>query len=355
MHTPNNDRYMGFAVLALLIIGCVAVLFPFLTALIWALILVSVTWPAFVQLDRLMRHRRTLSALAMTLLVALVVIAPFAIVAFGLADNAAQLINAINTQIELGPPEAPTWLLNIPIVGDHLTAYWNNLAHDSQRLAEDIKLVLPAAQTTLLAAGKAFGSGLIQLSLSVFIAFFLFHDGETVDRRLIAVVSKIDGHRGRHLLGIARSTVTGVVYGILGTALAQGVLAGIGFAIAGVPGALLLGLATFFLSVIPVGPPLIWIGAAVWLFQQGETGWAIFIVLWGLLVVSMVDNILKPFIISRGSSLPFVLVFLGVLGGVVAFGLIGAFLGPTLLAVGYRLIDEWSSAIMLPAANDEES
>lgn len=353
MPNSNTDRYLGFAVLALLIIGCVAVLFPFLTALLWALILVSVTWPAFVQLDRLMRARRNLSALAMTLLVALVVIAPFAVVAIGLADNAAQLVNAINVQIERGPPEAPTWLPSIPVVGDHLAAYWNSLAHDSRRLAEELRLLLPAVQSALLAAGKAFGSGLVQLSLSVFIAFFLFRDGEAIDNRLISVVSRIDGQRGRHLLNIARGTVTGVVYGILGTALAQGVLASIGFAIAGVPGALLLGLATFFLSVVPVGPPLIWIGAAIWLFQQDQTGWAIFIVLWGVLVVSMVDNILKPLIISRGSSLPFVLVFLGVLGGVVAFGLIGAFLGPTLLAVGYRLIDEWSSNILRPAANEE--
>lgn len=355
MSPLNVDRTLGLAVLALLIVGCIAVLFPFLTALLWALILVSVTWPAFVHLDRLMRHRRNVSALAMTLLVALVVIAPFAVVALGLADNATQLIDAINTQIERGPPEAPAWLSNVPVVGDHLAVYWNSLAHDSKRLGEDIKLLLPAAQTTLLAAGKAFGSGLVQLSLSVFIAFFLFRDGEAVDRRLIAMVTKIDGDRGRHLLNIARTTVAGVVYGILGTALAQGVLAGIGFAIAGVPGALLLGLATFFVSVIPVGPPLIWGGAAIWLFQQGNTGWAIFVVLWGLLVVSMVDNILKPLIISRGSSLPFVLVFLGVLGGVVAFGLIGAFLGPTLLAVGYRLIDEWSSKVLQPAREHHES
>ena len=130
----------------------------------------------------------------------------------------------------------------------------------------------------------------------------------------------------------------GVVYGILGTALAQGVVAGIGFLIAGVPGAALLGLLTFFLSVVPVGPPMIWIPAAIWLFVQGSTGWAIFLGLWGVFVVSMVDNVLKPMIISHGSHLPFMLVLLGVLGGVAAFGFVGIFLGPTLLAVGYRMV-----------------
>jgi predicted PurR-regulated permease PerM len=348
MQPSGTDRYLGIAALALLIIGCIAVLHPFLSALLWAAILVSVTWGAFTHLDKWLGHRRNLSALAMTCVVSLVVIAPFAIVALGLADNATQLSDAISSQLERGLPDAPAWLSGIPIVGERLTEYWQSLAHDTSRMTNELKLLLPTAQAALLATGKAIGSGLMQLTLSVFIAFFLFRDGEAFDRRLSSVVSKIAGQRGRHLLGVARSTVTGVVYGILGTALAQGVLAGIGFAIAGVPGALLLGLATFFLSVVPVGPPLIWGGAAVWLFQQGETGWAIFMVVWGGLVISMVDNIIKPIIISRGSSLPFVLVFLGVLGGAVAFGLVGVFLGPTLLAVGYRLLNEWSNSLIEP-------
>ena len=124
----------------------------------------------------------------------------------------------------------------------------------------------------------------------------------------------------------------------------------IGFAIAGVPGAVLLGVATFFLSVLPVGPPLVWGGAAIWLFQQNQPGWAVFVAAWGLLLVSTVDNLIKPYIISRGSSLPFAIVLLGVLGGVLAFGVIGAFLGPTLLAVGYRLASEWTAAELEPPA-----
>ncbi|MFY9328555.1 MAG: AI-2E family transporter [Georgfuchsia sp.] len=340
------DRYIGIIALVLLVLGCLAVLHPFLTALLWAAILVSVTWPTFTHLDRLLRGRRNLSALAMTLIVALVIIAPFALVAVGLADNAAQLSDAVKGQLERGFPAAPDWLSGMPLVGERLVSYWNDITHDGNRLAEELKRLLPAVQNGLLAAGKRMGQGLMELGLSVFIAFFMFRDVEAVGQRVSAVVSRLAGERGRHLLTIAHHTVSGVVYGILGTALAQGVLAGIGFAIAGVPGALLLGLATFFLSVVPVGPPLIWIGAAVWLLQQGSMGWAIFIVLWGLLVVSMVDNIIKPMIISRGSSLPFILVFLGVLGGVVTFGLIGVFLGPTLLAVGYRLLTEWSSLLV---------
>ena len=122
----------------------------------------------------------------------------------------------------------------------------------------------------------------------------------------------------------------------------QGILAAAGFAIAGVPAAPLLGLATFFLSPVPIGPPLVWIPAAIWLFYHGSTGWAIFLVVWGIAIVSSVDNVIKPLIISRGSNLPFILVMIGVFGGVVAFGFIGVFLGPTLLAIGFALLSDWS-------------
>ena len=161
--------------------------------------------------------------------------------------------------------------------------------------------------------------------------------------RLGVALRHLSGDRATYLTGIARGTVTGVIYGIIGTGIAQGVLAAIGFAMAGVPGAVLLGVATFFLSVLPVVPPLIWIGATIWLLQQGDMGWAIFMAMWGFFGISMVDNVIKPFIISRGASLPFAIVFLGVLGGVLAFGVIGVFLGPALLAVGYRLAIEWTA------------
>jgi len=135
-----------------------------------------------------------------------------------------------------------------------------------------------------------------------------------------------------------------VVYGILGTALAQAVAAGIGFLLAGVPGAALLALLTFFFSVVPiVGTALAWGPAAIWLFHQGSTGWGIFMVIWGLGVAN-IDNVVKPWLISQGSNMPFILIFFGVLGGAIAFGFIGVFLGPTLLAVGFRLVEQWSAS-----------
>src|SRR5262249_23041023 len=166
--------------------------------------------------------------------------------------------------------------------------------------------------------------------------------GEAMSQRLAAGAGRLAGERGRHLIAVAAGTMRGVVYGILGTAIAQGVLAAVGFWIAGVPAAPLLGLATFFLSPVPVGPPLVWVPVAFWLFAQDHTAWGVFMLIWGTAVVSSVDNVIKPVIISYGSNLPFILVLLGVLGGVIAFGFIGVFLGPTLLAIGFALIQDWS-------------
>jgi predicted PurR-regulated permease PerM len=152
------------------------------------------------------------------------------------------------------------------------------------------------------------------------------------------------------LNAVAGGTIRSVVYGILGTAFAQSILAAIGMWIAGVPGALLWAMLTFFLSVIPVGPPLVWGTATLWLLSQGSIGWAVFMGLWGFFGISGIDNIVKPYLISRGSHLPFILTLVGVLGGALAFGFIGVFLGPLLLALGYRLLQEWVSTEPAPPA-----
>jgi predicted PurR-regulated permease PerM len=182
----------------------------------------------------------------------------------------------------------------------------------------------------------------MRMALSIFVAFFIFRDGGRLEKHLKSMVERIGGERGGHLLTLAGNTIRGVVYGILGTAIAQAALASVGFLIAGVPGALVLGLLTFLFSVVPIGAPLIWLPATIWLFSQGRTGWGIFMLIWGL-GVSSVDNFIKPWLISQGSNMPFVLIFFGVLGGALAFGFIGVFLGPTLLAVGWRLVQEWMS------------
>jgi predicted PurR-regulated permease PerM len=340
--TPTTEKMLGLGALAALVAGCLLVLFPFVTALLLAAILAHSTWPLNSRLRRAVGGRNTLAAALMTVVAILFLLAPFVIVTAGLADNATALMEALRAVFESGLPAPPAWLKALPLVGEGLHAYWSSLVFDKARLTEELSRLIPAARQTVVAAGGHLAAGLLQLALSLLVAFFLFRDGDRVAARLRDGASRVVGSDARRLIELSGKTVNSVVYGILGTGLAQGILAAVGFLIAGVPGATLLGLATFFLSVVPIGPPLIWGSATLWLFYQGSTGMAIFMGLWGLLLVSTVDNVLKPFLISRGSRLPFILVFLGVLGGVLSFGLIGVFLGPTLLAVGYEVLKEWA-------------
>ncbi|HSH14329.1 MAG TPA: AI-2E family transporter, partial [Desulfurivibrionaceae bacterium] len=164
-------------------------------------------------------------------------------------------------------------------------------------------------------------------------------------RALGVVMDRAVGSQATRVIEIVNSTVRGVMVGLLGTALAQGVVAVVGFTIAGLPAVPLLGVATAVLSVVPVGPPLIWGGAAIWLFRQGELGWGIFMLVWGFAMISTVDNVVKPLLISRGSHLPLLLVVLGVMGGVLAFGFVGLFVGPALLAVAFSLIKQWTPVL----------
>jgi predicted PurR-regulated permease PerM len=341
-----KESFLTVVVLALLC-GCFLVLLPFLSSLLWAVVLVCSSWPVYSRLLKLVGHRHSFAAFLMTLGMILILLLPFVIVGTTLADNVKDLTAATQKFIAQGPPAPPEWLAKIPLVGQRAADYWQNLAADTSQLWTQAQKLEEPASALLLTGGLFLAGGLIKLALSIFIAFFLFRGGATVGAWATALVRHIGGERGEHLLTVAGNTVRGVVYGILGTALTQAVLAGIGFLIAGVPGALLLALLTFFSSIVPVvGTALTWVPAAIWLFHQGENGWGIFMLVWGAGVAN-VDNVVKPWLISQGSNMPFLLIFFGVLGGALTFGFIGVFLGPTLLAVGYRLVVEWATASRL--------
>lgn len=339
---PRIDQTLTLVVLAILIAGCFLVLQPFMTAIVWAAILCATVWPLYLRARRWLGGRDGVAALVVVLLIALTLVAPFVVVGVTIADNADRVAEWARQLIEAGPPEPPGWVAQLPLIGERAAATWGAFAHDTARLFDEARKYFDPAKKVLVASGATILGAILQLTLSVFIAFFFFRDGDAVVKHVQAAVDRIAGERGRRLADVAATTVRGVVLGILGTALAQGVLMAIGLWLAGIKAAPLFGLATFLLSPVPIGPPLIWIPAGLWLMNQGEMGWGIFIMVWGVLVVSMVDNVLKPMIISRGSDLPFILVMLGVLGGVVAFGFIGVFLGPVLLAVGYALVKEWA-------------
>lgn len=335
------EALFAAAALSFLAIGCFLVLRPFLSALMWAVILCYASWPAYRWLESRLGGRRTLTAVLMTLAVAAVLVLPFVIVGFTLADNVSAWVGAVKAWVAHGLPPPPAWVSGLPLVGAELAAKWNAL-DTGAGLAEAARLVLNPLREAVVAGGAVLARGTAEMGLSVFIAFFVFRRGDELALGLRQALTRLIGPRARQFIEVAGGTIQGVVYGILGTALAQGLLAGIGFSLVSVPGALFLGLLTFFMSLIPMGPPFVWVPVVAWLVSHEHWGASVFMAIWGTFVISGVDNIIKPWLISRGSQLPFVLVFLGVIGGIIAFGFLGVFLGPVLLAVGYTLLLAWN-------------
>ncbi|QEZ45783.1 AI-2E family transporter [Cupriavidus oxalaticus] len=332
------------AVFALIVLigGSLLVLAPFTTALLWGAILAYSSWYPYTVLSRWLGNRRSLAALICVLLATVIVLGPFVYAGASFSAHLDDLSALVNRYMEQGIPQLPQWLSSLPYVGTYLQGSWDRIVNaDSEMVANLRKLIAPVGHA-LLGAGLSIGAGLGQLALSIILAFFFYTGGEFAIAWLRAGMRRIAGERADHLLELAGSTVKGVVYGVLGTAFIQAVLAGIGLWIAGVPGAAILGFVTFFLSVVPVGPPLVWLPAALWLYHTGSTGWAIFLVIWGAGVVSMADNVVKPLLISKGTGMPLIWIMLGVLGGALAFGFLGVFIGPTLLAVAYALLRDWT-------------
>lgn len=346
--SPSNRRLeqiAGLVVLSMIAVACFVVLRPFLAALLWATILSITTWPVFRKLERLLGGRTTLAAALMTLVLALALLVPIGILGSSLADNFSRFAAAVIDAVENGPPAPPPWLDDVPFIGPYLVDSWRYFLDDSTRFADTIRQYVSPATQWLLGVGTKLGRGVLDLALSVLAAFFFFRDGAHGAQRLKVVLERLAGERAHPLLEVVEDTIEAVVYGMIGTAIAQGALATFGLWIAGVPGALFLGFVTGLLSFVPMGPPLVWFPATVWLISNGDLKWGIFMGLWGFFVVSTVDNVVRTYFISRGSILPLMLVFLGVLGGIIAFGLLGVFIGPTVLAVGYSLVHEWSRPV----------
>ena len=328
----------------LLALGCFLSLQPFIAAILFAAIVCVTTWPLHAWLLARLGDRPALAAGRMSLLLMLVVLLPMVFLAASLADAVPFLADKLRAFFENAAAAPPDWLIRIPLVGEQLDAYWHKLAENRDELHGLLKQFYEPTRKLLTAIVTLTGEGLLQLVLVLFIAFFFYRDGPALSERLRSGSRMLAGTLGEQMLALARSTVMGVMVGIVGTAAAQSLVALVGFLIAGVPGALLLAAATFFLSMIPIGPPLLWGGAAFWLYDQGQTGWAIFMAVYGVAVISSVDNFVKPLLISRTASLPILLIALGVFGGVLAFGFIGIFLGPVLLALGHVLAARWTEA-----------
>lgn len=341
---PDNhliERAVALVCLLILAIGVFLVMQPFLSALLWGTILTISTWPLHVRLTRMLGGRTGASAAFLTLAACAVFVIPLALLSHNLAENVAQLTANLREWQSNGIPEPPSWVAPLPFVGLRMQQFWSDLSTGSVEATARLEPYVQYVRTEILTFGALIGAGVVQIVISLLIAFFLYRDGLRAAAALDSVLERLAGRRGPRLLDVAAGTLKNVVYGILGTNLTEAVLAAIGFRIAGVPGALLLGFFCFFLTLVPVGPVLIWLPATIWLFAIGETGWAIFLAVWSIMVFGVLEALLRTFLVSRGSDLPMLLILLGLFGGLLTFGFIGLFLGPCLLALGYSLIKEW--------------
>lgn len=338
-----QKQIIQIAIVALLLIGCIAVLMPFTGTLLLAVIICVTTAPAHRLVLARCGGRSSLTALLMSVLLILLLVVPMALLSGSLANGVEVAVAYFRPLLENGlPNEAPRWVSEFPLIGSFIGDYWHTLVASREEMNELLRQFIAPTRRLALATVSLFGQGLLQLVMVIFFVFFIFRDADAYAGALRTGSRKLAGDLGERMLKLAEGTVTSVMIGIVGTAAAQAVVAMIGFLIAGVPGVIMLTFATFFFSMVPViGATLIWLGAAFWLYQGGQPGWAIFMVLWGMFGISSVDNIVKPILISRTSSLPMLLIIIGVFGGVLVFGFIGLFLGPTLLALGQVLIREW--------------
>ena len=338
----TTQRLLMGLLLGGIAIGCVDVLYPFLSAILWAAILAFTTWPVHVWLRQHLRFGHTGTALLMVMLVAVMVVLPLALVTPGGAHDARHLNTLLLNAVAAGLPEAPDWLARVPLVGNTITELWNTWAADLDAMVAFFRPYFGLVAEFGLSLLLGLANGVLGFVLALIIAFFFFAAGDRFAVVLTALLWRIAGPRAPRLIEVTGNTVRGVVYGILGTAVLQGILTTFGLWLAGVPRPLLFGVIAGALAVLPVGAPVVWIPASLWLLAAGHTWRGLFLFAYGLLAVSGADSVMRPYFISRGAQLPFLLTLLGVLGGALKFGLLGVFVGPVLLGVGFTLVREWA-------------
>jgi predicted PurR-regulated permease PerM len=259
------------------------------------------------------------------------------------------LRSAVERFLTQGMPGLGDWLGRLPMIGPTLQDHLAGVDFGFSGLTD---LISPYAGTLaqgVLSVLLAVLSGLAEVLLAIFLAFFFYRDGPAIAQRGEAALARLAGDRTRHIVELTGGVTRGVVYGLLGTAVAQGIMTWFGLWLASVPRPALLGVIAGCISIMPVGAPLVWIPATLWLFAEGRTGWAVFLGLYGAFGISSADNVIRPWLISRGADLPLLLTLLGALGGVFAFGFLGLFLGPVLLAVGFTLLKDWAEETPVPA------
>ena len=317
------------------------ILLPFLTAVVWATMIVVATWPVLLMFQRWLLNRRWLAVTVMTFLLLLIFLLPFAFAIGTFIENFKEIAAWTSSLITRTLPPPPDWLGKIPLVGERATSNWKQLAELSREdLAMSLSPYLGAVVRWIVEQAGGLGMLLGQIVLTVLISAVLYATGDSAAGMALRFGGRLAGEQGEQAIRLAGQAIYGVALGVVLTAFVQAVLAGIGLAVVGVPFAVMLTALMFILAIVQIGVLPILLSAVGWLYWTGDTTWGTLLLVWALLIAS-VDNILRPILIKKGANLPLLLIIAGVLGGLVAFGIIGLFVGPVVLAVAYTLFTVW--------------
>jgi predicted PurR-regulated permease PerM len=344
MTTDSRDlTRVVLAVLSIvvLIVSSLWILLPFLLATIWATTIVVATWPLMLRVQGWLGKRRGAAVAVMVVVMLLAFVLPLTLAVGSIASHADTIAAWTAGLPEMQLPTSPAWIAGIPLVGPKIAAAWDEVAAAGTQ-AIFVRLAPYSRDLVgwLLRHAGGLGAAVVQFLLTIVIAGILYSKGEIAASGLRRFGRRLGGQRGEDVVRLAGQSIRGVALGVVVTALAQTVLAGLGLAVAGVPFAAMLTGVIFILCIAQLGPLLVMIPATIWVYSTGSAGWGTALLVWSL-VVGFMDNALRPALIRRGADLPLLLIFSGVIGGLIGFGIIGLFVGPVLLAVSYTLLKDW--------------
>ena len=334
-----------FAVVGIggLIAASFLVLRPFLPGVVWATMIVVATWPTLRAVQARLWGRRSLAVAVMTLLLLAVLALPLTMAVIAIVERADDVVAWARSLITRPLPPPPGWVTGLPLVGTKLGAEWSKIASaPSDELAARITPHVREVARWLIAQAGGIGTLLLQFLLTVAVSAILYAKGEAVGAGVQAFANRLAGSHGVRAVLLSAGAIRAVALGIVVTAVVQALVGGIGLAVTGVPHSLLLTCVMLMLGVAQVGPAPVLIGAVIWLYVNGQTFWGSVMLVWTLVTMSF-DNILRPLLIKKGADLPLLLIIAGVIGGLLAFGLVGLFIGPVVLAVAYTLLVAWVS------------
>lgn len=328
---------------------------PFIPSLIWAATIVMATWPFMLKVEAWLWGKRGLAVAAMTIVMLFLFIVPFSLAVLAIIENADKIavwVKSIQTQ---PLPTLPHWLSGIPILGSRLASAWDSIRTGPEGITSRLAPYAGQLLNWFLSQAGGVGLILIQFLLTVVIAAIFYSKGEAVSAGIIRFARRLGGEHGEIIAVLTVHTVRGVALGVVGTALIQSLLGGLGLIVSGVPAVAILTAVMFILCVAQVGPGLVLIPVVIWLFYSGQTAWGTVLLIWSIFVGTF-DNFLRPILIRRGADLPLPLVFAGVIGGLITFGAVGLFIGPVVLAIIYKLLAVWvdSAEVKLEKQAEEQ-